>query len=441
MTRRTRRAIFYVLTALFLLIGTTVVLYAEGWRFDFGTFRAEKVGAIYLRSFPSDASITLDGKPVQNQSGFLSKGTLISNLFPRTYSVALGKDGYLPWRENAAVTPALVTALKNAVLIPAVPASVSTGTVKNYFAGGGAVIVQTPANAIRWQGKTIAHGTLIDAGANLEDALVRDATTGAATLYRFENSADNAGVAPTAVSVPIPFAARAAIDPANALQIFALDASHAFLFDASRATTTVIAAAPAGVVFGSAFAIAPSAIAWTRYAEKTGALSLVIYDRAAQTVTRSSSTIPGTAAEVRWIGTDAVAVLQHDGTLWRYDVNGESFTKLDDGVRSFAVADDGSALGALGARSLDLFPFTDAMTYGRFNIPDVPEAQGLLWYGDRTHLFVVYPDRVVFLDLMDFGLRNFTAVATGTLPLYNPSDNTFYLVNSLGKLARFDFPR
>ena len=80
---------------IFLILGSGIVLFAEGWRMDFPSFRVSKVGGIYVRSYPEDARIFLNGKSVQNQSGFLSRGTLISDLFPKTYRLALTAPGYL----------------------------------------------------------------------------------------------------------------------------------------------------------------------------------------------------------------------------------------------------------------------------------------------------------------------------------------------------------
>ena len=71
------------------MLGTGITLYAQGWRINLATFKTEKVGAIYVESFPGNAEIMLAGKPVQNESGFLSPGTLISNLFPQNYALSL----------------------------------------------------------------------------------------------------------------------------------------------------------------------------------------------------------------------------------------------------------------------------------------------------------------------------------------------------------------
>ena len=79
---------------LFVVIGAAVVFYAEGWRINFSTLEAEKAGGIYVRPYPNNAQIMLNGKPVQNQSAFLSPGTFISGLFPKTYTLAFSMPDY-----------------------------------------------------------------------------------------------------------------------------------------------------------------------------------------------------------------------------------------------------------------------------------------------------------------------------------------------------------
>jgi len=155
MTRSARRKLFYALLALFFILGIGVVFYAQGWRFDFATRRFDKVGAIYVRAFPADAAIFLNGKPVQSQVGFLSRGTLISDLFPKTYSLKLAKAGFLDWHEAAGVLPSLVTEFKYAVLIPQDATSAPSGTIADFLAA------QKSAIALNGAGTAAARASVI----------------------------------------------------------------------------------------------------------------------------------------------------------------------------------------------------------------------------------------------------------------------------------------
>jgi len=331
LTIHTRRQIFYTLVALFIIIGGGVVFYAQGWRLDFMTGHFEKVGGIYIRTYPENASIYLDGGPIQNQTGFLSAGTLISDLLPRTYNISLKSAGYDDWQENAAVSPAVVTQFKYAVLVPT-------------------------------EGTPVTSSTRI------------------ATLQLI------ARLQPTSTTV----------DPFDTNQKIITAQNNIAIFDIAAAMTT------------------------------------------------ASATLPGKNIATRWITSSLIGALQANGELYLYNLNTGSeaaaTTKLADGVTSFATTEDGSMLAALEKNSLEIFTLSGSSDYYRFNLPDPADAQSLIWYRDNTHLFVVYPNRIAFLDIADSGLINFTVVAHGTKPVYDPSTNTLYIIDQSGNLVAYNFP-
>jgi hypothetical protein len=319
MTRSLRRKLFYALLALFILVGGGGVFYAEGWRIDFATWSIGKVGGIYIRSFPQNASIYIDNQPVQNQSGFLSRGTVIANLLPRTHTIALTADGYSDWHENATVLPAFVTQYKYAVLVPTKTLSASS-------------TAEPPAPVM--------------------------------TL----------------------------VNPANPNQKIVTGKNTVSLFDVARATTTFM------------------------------------------------TPLRGTNAAANWIDPNTFGLLQTDGELYSYTLGTDAPKKLADDVINFAATDDGSMIAALERSSLEVFSLNGDNNYYRFNIPDVTHATKLIWYQDRTHLFVIYPDHISFLDLADNDLANFIMVARGTQPRYDAKSNSLFIVNPNGTLVRYQFP-
>lgn len=328
MNIKTRRWIFYTLVALFIVIGGGVVFYAQGWRFDVGTLRFEKIGGIYVRAYPEYASIFLNGKPVQNQSGFLNSGTLISDLLPRPYAVTLKAPGYDMWQENATVAPSLVVQFKYAILVP-------------------------------------ATGTLAVPSTTLRVALANAASQAAATT---------------------------STNPYNTNQKVVFTKNKLSLFDIATATMT------------------------------------------------QSVAISGNNIVTTWISGNIVSILQVDGELYLYDTNAQTLTKLADDVKNFAVTADGSMVAALEHHSLEIFSLADSSIYYRFNLPNVDVATRVIWYRDRSHLFVVYSDHVSFLDLTDSGLTNFITVANGVSPLYDPNTNSLYLKTSINQYSRYNFP-
>jgi hypothetical protein len=136
-----------------------------------------------------------------------------------------------------------------------------------------------------------------------------------------------------------------------------------------------------------------------------------------------------------------LGILTEDGSFYLYDTSQQNLQKIADDVRSANATTDGSRIATLESGSLEIFTLNDPKRYYRFNLPDVGNAQTALWYRDGDHLFISYPDHVAFLDLEDASLANFTTVALGTSPQYDPETNALYLIDPNGALLRFDFPK
>ncbi len=438
MTRHTRKMIFYALLCAFFLLGIGVVFYAQGWRIDLMTGRIQKVGAIYVRSFPGDAHIFLNDAPVANQTWLLSRGTFIQNLFPKNYRLTLTAPGYLDWHENASVAPSLVATFNYAVLVPAAPGTVGTTTVTDFSAAAGETVTETATGAILLHGALIGRGTLVAASADLARIIFRRAADGAYILYdATAATSTNLSAALAENGVGAASIASVTIDPYNAATVIGRSAGEVWIFDAATDAITFTGRFADGT---AAPALSPSSMAWISQVPDARTGTLALYNIVANTLATTSIPLAGIPREIQWTGNNDFGVLQSNGSLSVYHADTGQFQKLADDVKDFAATDDGSAIAALENRGLEVFPFTDTLTYHRFNIPNAAGADHVVWYKDMDHLFIIYPEHVSFLDIDDLSLQNFVTVAEGTQPLYKPQENVLYLINFSGKLAQFDFP-
>ena len=318
MTRRTRKAIFYVLVVLFFLIGGVVVLYADGWRIDLTTFHTEKVGGIFVRSFPDNASITLDGKPMPNQSNFLSHGTLLSNLFPKTYRLSLSLPGYDAWSENAAVLPSLVTTMKYAVLVPQTGTAVATTSdVKNFFAIGNDYVLQHANNSITWRNLTIGKGTIVSHSTDLKTMIFRDGN-GNYILYDF--------TAPTQKPINLTTLLKQKGVNTNAIGEIVIDLyddtsiltttkTRVWTIDPGAQTVVALTNASSGGLLAPTIASSQSLLAWSTFSTASHTAQIAIYDKFAGVLVDNSLVLPGTTQSLQWIDNDTLGILQNDGTL------------------------------------------------------------------------------------------------------------------------------
>ena len=450
MTRRRRRQIFYLLVALFFIFGTAIVLYAQGWRFNIETWRASKIGGIFVRSFPDDAQIVLDEKPITNESAFLSRGTLMSDLFPKTYWVELKEDGYDQWRESATVSPSLVTEFKYAVLVPQNATTVAR-SVQSFSIARNILVTQNRNGSIVSGTTSIGKGTLIDENSDGTMVIIKNQTDGRYELYQFQNGSTTdlaailikSGTGKNDVS-------NIFFDPHDPGIMIAAGPSQIWFIDAttissqggssSGGNVTLIEKTPVGETHGSVIAAGSSFIAWTESKKSDVSSTIIIYDKYSGEII-ASSTVPGKNSELKWIKDNLLGVLQNDGELYLYDAGTQSIEKVADDTKDFAATENGSSIAALENGSMEIIPTTGASDdYYRFNLPDIANAYHVTWYKDATHLFVGYGNHVSFLDLKDAGLNNFTTVTIGTAPLYDTDKNALYLINPTENLIRFDFP-
>jgi hypothetical protein len=456
--------LFYGLVALFFIVGTGVVFYAQGWRLNLATFKTSKVGAIYVRSYPDGAQITLNKKPVKNTSGFLSRGTLLSNLFPENYTLALSAQGYDSWTENAAVSPTLVTEMKYAVLVPSNAASVTNITnVGSFFETGGNIAIEAANGTITRQaaGATetlpasptsttssatlstiIGHGTIVS-HSNDFTTIVERSPAGVYSAYDLSNATStNLSALFAKASIATKTITAVTVNPYNSSNVIVQTATHLFTIDLRADTITSFKTATEGQTLESPLALSSSWLAFAQYLNASGTSQIVVYDPFSQNVVDASLSLPGHIKSLQWIRSTELGILQEDGELFRYDIPSETLTKVADDVASFYPTSDGSALAALESRSVEVFSFTTS-DYYRFNLPEMASVQSLTWYKDEAHLFVTYPDHVSFLDLADLSLHNFTtvsAIADGTTAIYDEQENSLYLIDTGKKLIRFDFP-
>jgi hypothetical protein len=437
MTKTLRKRIFYALVALFFILGTAVALYADGWRYDFQTWRPEKIGAIYIRSLPQDVTITLDNKPIENKSGFLSPGTLISDLLPRVYKVVLKASGYQAWHENASVLPELVTQFKYAVLIPDHATIVASDTVETYAPFVGNLLKQNPDFSLVYNGISIGRGTIIPPVTR--SGFLFKSVNG--NYYRYDfTSATTTNLSTLFIKngMVVPDVSQLVVSPQDSSAFTIGSASKLIFFDAAQHSVKKLDSATNRFSLNAAIAISDSVIAWSRDAHEATA-TIMMYDRNSDT-TSTVAILSGVTTNLAWVTNDELAVLQDGQTLYLCKLSEHSCSALANDVKIFTVAPNQSAIAALGKTSLEVFPLNGDNTYYRFNIPDVGNVTSLMWYKDDSHIFVVYHDHVAFLDLADISLNNFSTVGEGVLPQYDASTNSLYMIDTLDKLARYDFP-
>lgn len=438
MSKQTRRILFYFSILAFIVGGLGVVFYAQGWRINFGTFEAEKVGGLYVRSRPANAEIFLDGEPLKNKSGFFDAGTLMNSLFPQTYTLRLSSPGYRDWERNVAVAPSLVTEVDPAVLVPAeADPMVTDGISAFWLLDDEDILVRSATGTLALQDQILPGSEVVGFARNFDRILTRDAK---GYYWNDLRAATSTQLAPVFRRMNLRVATNTLllVDPENNGQFLAFNPASLALADTVRETVNVLATTSATSTRSiTAATVSRFWISWAVYDAKSSSSEIVVYDKFFG-ARRILPSIPGKTKELRWTDSNLLGFYQDDGEFYTYSPGGAPLHLASD-VIGFSFTDDASMLALQGRTDLEIFDLRDPEEYWRIHLPQAQQITRLTWYRDNRHLFVSYPASTLFLELADRELKNLEEIAATDKVAYDAESNRFYFLEK-DRLLRIEFP-
>ncbi|MEK7546762.1 MAG: hypothetical protein AAB536_01120 [Patescibacteria group bacterium] len=444
MNKKTRKSVFYGLCAVFVVAGVTAVLYAQGWRFDYETFGLKKVGGIYVRSFPDNAKIVLNGEFIDKKPGLLDRGRFIGNLFPKNYNLSLSEDGYLDWVEHVQVNSSLVSEIKYAVLIPKKSELVYVGTAKRFWADNDQIIIDS-GKSLFLNGEKISGSDVLWQNSGSKTVLTKNAAAKTYFLNYFSGST------PTSTALNQKLSASGinpsniyeiTVDPALANNVILRTGTKIFSLNVVNREISQLISSSSTI---TKMAVSKSWIAWSSSDAKNEKSKVWFYERDSRSF-RNAFELPGKTVGLGFRNDEGLGILQDDGGFYIGSSNGGlsaqagQHEKTASDARNFVFSPDGSMAAVLENQAVEIFSLNSENNYWRFRLPENEKILRLEWYADKNHLFVIYPQETRFLDLNDKSLENFPVIASGNQAHYDPRQNIFYFIkdNELRKLA---FPK
>jgi len=107
-----------IFAVFFVAASIIIILFAQGYRFDFNSLKIVKTGGIFIKTSTDGAKIYINDRYVKSTSGILSYSTLISGLTPKNYNIFIYKENYYPWNKIVEVKSGMVFELNNLILFP-----------------------------------------------------------------------------------------------------------------------------------------------------------------------------------------------------------------------------------------------------------------------------------------------------------------------------------
>ncbi len=96
---------------LFIILTPIFLFYAGGYRYNFDTGQIEKNGAFYIKSYPRDADIYIDGEKNKNRTP-----NQITNIKPGRHLIEIKKEKYGSWQKELEVSSGETTFAEDIVL-------------------------------------------------------------------------------------------------------------------------------------------------------------------------------------------------------------------------------------------------------------------------------------------------------------------------------------
>lgn len=94
-----------------------MILYSQGYRFDWNLKELKKTGGLYLKATPPRTDVYINDS-FAKRTDFLFDSVFLTNLLPKSYHVRVEKKGYIPWTKTLLVEPKQVTEAKHIILFP-----------------------------------------------------------------------------------------------------------------------------------------------------------------------------------------------------------------------------------------------------------------------------------------------------------------------------------
>lgn len=123
---RTRKIVFRGLIALYFIVATWLLLFANGFRIQFSPITISRTGNILATFKPTGADVELD----KNGTKYSSPAR-IRSLFPGIHQISISANGYLPYERTIRVEPKMTSFISDIYLIRDIAPEPHTTAVAN----------------------------------------------------------------------------------------------------------------------------------------------------------------------------------------------------------------------------------------------------------------------------------------------------------------------
>jgi hypothetical protein len=434
MKLRTRRIFFWSLIPCFLVGGAGIVAYSQGYRIDMKTHAVTKIGALYVRGYPRNATITLDGEPLNTGSWWpLQSGTLYGGLVPGSYKLHAEADGFRTWDSNVTIRPSLVTERKSLILFPGTASTVPTMASTSFSAIDAPdslddiVLVPVGKDVTEIGGVELAGSYIGTSGGRIATTLSQKQGKKVTRILRFQSPDADAATTVAYTGDVLGVMDDSVVVRESATQV------AAYLI--GNGTRSVIATTSAPQVIGNILHTS-SYDAWEQHTATSSKLVVQPHGQARIVVPISYPINIDPAGS-------QIGVRDRAGSLWLVNPQTGAAKEIANRAVIARWRADGSSVAAVIDDQLEVIGIKENVPHGKLTgtLAKGDAVNSITWYPDGEHLFVALKDTLLFVDIMEGGS---TEQHTYRLSLQGPwafsdTDKTLYAYTGR-EVARYVFP-
>lgn len=435
MQLRTRRILFWSLIPCFVIGGTGMVLYSQGYRVDVSAQEVTKVGALYVRGYPRDATITLDDQRLDTGSWWpLQSGTLIGSLVPGTYRLHAEAPGYETWDADVVIRATLVTERKSLTLFPseATPSEEAGADVTGIDAPDSLsdVVLTAPDTAYAEGGSVFgkyvgtSRGRIITISSEVRRGvrtpILRSQVPGSASATTVAAPGTLIGLQEDTVLIQEKQTLVAG-------------------YDATTAARTVVASS----TDGSKIAHVVRTGSYDVWAEGEDGDVLAVRARGSQQAPRLT-TLPAEIVSIQASGSE-LGILDASGSLWRVAPQSGATREVGHRAGWATWNPDGSSVLAHIDGNLEVIPLKEGIVHGVLDgvFTGKPSQLGKVrWYPDDEHFFIEIGEDLLFVDIVN-GQASEQHVYRMPLPkawAFDASERILWVLDADQQVSSYEFP-
>lgn len=379
---------FFTLTIIFVLMGTILILYSRGARFDLKNWEIVQTGGIYLKTEPPDVDIQMNGKSVKNKSGLLQSGTLINNLKPGTYEIFIRAQDYHPWEKEIRVASSSVAVFDGIILFPREKAELVASPTDKFL--------------LELKNETVSNSQLVELSSLFNQLKNRQLRL--------------SGSAPINKILPYPYNDRKFIVMTDRA-LYTLDTEKRTVFQVSPRARD--------------FAFAGNEVFWF---DDKGLFNFSLILRG-----QSQIDLPQELKVAEWnriafsSSGETAAILKKDSELIIWDRSTGKITKLGRGIAHFIFSPDSKKIAfATETGSLNVYGIKDGAEVQKYILENVSAPwtgiEGISWHEDNNYLFLEDNEsKLYFVEVNNYPPINVVEAATRIKNfVYSKSDSSLY---------------